>query len=270
MNICQLEEKARYLRRKAFDMSINAGKGHLGGSFSCTEILVVLYYSGILRYNSNNPEWEDRDIFILSKGHSVNTFYVLLADLGFFPNSELESYCCNGSMLGEHCDKVVPGIEVVGGSLGHGLGVGCGCSLAAKLDKKQNMTFVIIGDGECQEGSIWEAALFASHHKLNNLIVFLDWNKLGCEDFVDNTSKLRPIVDKWNSFGWETKFIDGHSIEKILLALVNCRERRSKKPLIIIADTIKGKGIPCLENTPQSHHSLPNGEDIFKTKENLK
>ncbi|MBW2648027.1 MAG: transketolase [Deltaproteobacteria bacterium] len=269
MNSLQLKEKAQDLRRRAFEMAINAGKGHLGGSLSCTEILVSLYYGGILRFEPQKPDWEERDRFILSKGHANNTLYVLLADLGFFPEEELSNFSQDGSILGGHCDPQVPGIEIVTGSLGHGLGIAAGIALGAALDGKNFLTFVVTGDGECQEGSIWEAAMFAGHHSLSNLVTFVDRNRLGSEEFTENSASLEPLADKWKAFGWEVKSVDGHSVDEILEALKNCRVRQSQKPLLIIANTVKGKGISCLENTPKSHHTLPKGEDIERTRRDL-
>lgn len=262
MDIIQLKEKAKEIRKRTFEMVINAGKGHLGGSLSCVEILVYLYYGGVLKFDPKHPKRDERDIFIMSKGHANNSLYVILADLGFFPASELANFLKDGSMLGQHCDTQVPGIEIITGSLGHGLGIISGIALGYKLDKKNNLHFVVLGDGECQEGSTWEAAMFAGHHELNNLIAFIDRNKLGSEDFTENTARLEPLKDKWRAFGWDTKTIDGHSFEEISAALVGCRNRESNKPLMIIANTIKGKGISVLENLPRAHHTLPKGEEI--------
>ena len=269
MESTQMKEKARYLRRQAFEMVINAGKGHLGGSLSCTEILVALYYGGILRFNPREPDWGARDRFILSKGHANNTLYVLLSDLGFFPLAELSYFTKDGSILGGHCDTQVPGVEITSGSLGHGLGIAAGIALGAKLDGKDCMTFVVLGDGECQEGSIWEAAMFASHQDLNKLVAIVDRNRLSAEEFTENTSRLEPLADKWRAFGWDVKSVDGHSIDEILLALRDCRNRKSPKPLSIIANTIKGKGISFLENTPRAHHTLPKGDEVVRAKKDL-
>jgi len=269
MDSSQLKEKAKYLRQQAFEMVINAGKGHLGGSFSCTEILVALYYGGILRFDAKRPDWEARDRFILSKGHAHNTLYVLLSDLGFFPAAELSRFTKDGSILGGHCDTRVPGVEIISGSLGHGLGIACGIALGAKLDGKDYFTFVVLGDGECQEGSVWEAAMFAGHHELNKLIAFVDRNRLGSEEFTENTARLEPLVDKWKAFGWEVRSIDGHSFGEIMTALKDCRNRQSTKPLSIIANTIKGKGISFLENTPKAHHTLPKGDQVIRAKKDL-
>jgi transketolase len=148
------------------------------------------------------------------------------------------------------------------GSLGHGLGIACGMAKAAKLDKKDYMVFTVLGDAECQEGSVWEAVLFANQHKLSNLVTFVDRNRLGCEDFTENTSGLDPMEEKWKAFGWDTRSVDGHSFEELFSALQDCRDRKSEKPLAIIANTVKGKGVSCLENNPKSHHTLPQGEQI--------
>lgn len=269
IDIDYLKNKAKYVRKNTFEMVINAGKGHLGGSLSCVEILVSLYYGKIIRFDPKNHRWEGRDIFILSKGHANNSLYVILADLGFFPKSELCNYSKNGSILGQHSDTQVPGIEIISGSLGHGLGIASGIAMGYKLDKKDNMVFVILGDGECQEGSIWEAAMFASHHHLDNLVVFIDRNWLSAEEYTENTSHLEPLKDKWNAFGWNVKNINGHSIEEIFNALNECRTLKTGIPLMIIANTTKGKGISYLEGLPRSHHTLPKGEDIVKTRNEL-
>lgn len=269
MDINFLNNKAKSIRKKAFEMVIKAGKGHLGGSLSCTEILVALYYGMILKFDPKRPDWEFRDRLIFSKGHANNTLYVILADLGFFPMSELDNYTKDGCLLGNHCDDCVPGVEVISGSLGHGLGIASGIALGAKLTRKDYMTFVILGDGECQEGSVWEAAMFAGHHSLNNLVAIIDRNNLGSEDFTENTSRLENLEDKWLSFGWNVRTIDGHSFESIFPAFEDCRSFKTAKPLMIIAKTIKGKGISSLENTPKSHHTLPNEGEILKALKEL-
>ena len=270
VSIQSLEKKAKEIRLKTFEMVTNVGKGHLGGSFSNLEILVALYYGGILRFDAKNPKWEGRDIFILSKGHASNSLYVILADLEFFHESELEKFSQDGSFLGQHSEAIVSGIEVGTGSLGHGLGVGGGMALGNKIDGKDNLVFVMLGDGECQEGSVWEAAMFAGHHELYNLIAIVDRNKLGSEDFTENTCKLEPFADKWRDFGWEVKEIkDGHSFPEIFEVFKDCRNRKNPKPLMIIANTIKGKGLSCLENLPKAHHTVPRGEEAERSRKEL-
>ena len=265
-----LAKKAREIRRRAFEMVIRAGKGHLGGSLSCTEILVALYYGRILRFDPSNPRWGERDRFILSKAHGINTLYVVLADLEFYPASELSTFLDDGSMLSGHTDHRIPGVEIAGGSLGHGLGVAAGIALGAKLSGKDYLTFALIGDGESQEGSIWEAAMFASHHRLNRLIAITDRNNLGSEDYTENTARLEPLADKWRAFAWDVDCIDGHSFDEIFRAFKDVRTRQSPRPLMIIAHTVKGKGISFLENTPAAHHTLPKGPDIDRAREDLK
>jgi transketolase len=247
--LIDFELKAKYLRKTAFETVINAGKGHLGGSLSSTEILVALYYGGILH---------KEDKFILSKGHSNNVLHVILADLGFFAKAALLNYTKDGSMLGGHCDPLTPGVEIVSGSLGHGLGVGCGIAFGAKLDNSGFMTYVLLGDGECQEGSVWEAVAFAAHHKLNNIIAIVDRNLLGAEDFTENTCKLGRFESRWESFEWDVAQVHGHSV----LAIAGALKIRGDKPRVIIANTIKGKGISSLEGLPKSHHTVPTGIGI--------
>ncbi|PIR57844.1 MAG: transketolase [Parcubacteria group bacterium CG10_big_fil_rev_8_21_14_0_10_38_31] len=265
-----LTKKAKEIRRKTFEMVVRVGKGHLGGSFSVLEMLVALYYGGVLKFDPKNPKWDGRDIFILSKGHASNSLCVVLSDLGFFPEAELDNFSRNESILGQHSDTNIPGVEINTGSLGHGIGVGSGIAFGNKLDNKNNLIFVILGDGECQEGSVWEAAMFAGHHNLNNLVAIVDRNKLGSEDFTENTSRLEPFLGKWNDFGWEVKTInDGHSFPEIFEVLKNCRDPKRTKPLMIISNTIKGKGLSCLENFPRAHHTVPRGEEIEASRKEL-
>jgi transketolase len=258
----ELIEKAQYLRQRAFKMVMDAGRGHLGGSFSCVEILVSLYYGGILKFDAKNPNWEERDRFIMSKGHSNNTLYVLLADIGFFDKCHLGGFTKDGALLGGHCDRVVPGIDASTGSLGHGLGMGCGVALNAQIEHNDYKTFVVLGDGECQEGSTWEAIAFAGHHKLNNLIAIVDRNMLGAEEFTEISCSLEPLKDRFESFGWETRRIYGHSLPALMKVLRQAKENKTNRPFAIIAYTIKGKGISWLENHKWAHHTLPTGDQI--------
>lgn len=267
INIQDLNQKVRYLRRESFEMALRAGKAHLGGSFSCAEILTALYYGGILRFDPKNPLWKERDRFILSKGHSVNVLHVILADIGFFQKEEILHYLEDGSHLSGHVDTITPGIDIIGGSLGHGLGVAGGMALGFKIDKQPSRVYVILGDGECQEGSTWEAVLFASHHHLDNMTVLLDRNGLGSEDFTENTCRLEPLQEKWKSFGWDTATIDGHNIGLIVDTLNN--HVPSGRPFVVICKTVKGKGMSWCENKPASHHTLPTGSYIESTRKEL-
>lgn len=267
MNIQEMEEKAKYLRREAFEIAIRAGKGHLGGSFSCVEVLISLYYGEILNCNPNDPE---RDRFILSKGHAKEVYYVLLADLGFFPKSELQNASRDGSFLGGHSDQIVPGIEVSTGSLGHGLGIGCGIALGAALNGSKFYTYVLLGDGECQEGSVWEAAMFAGHHKLSHLVAIVDRNRLGSEDNTELSVRLEPLAEKWEAFNWNvrSRFCDGHDFSELLNDL-DKKNLSVTKPNLIVVNTIKGKGISSLENQIKSHHTLPKGFEIEIARQEL-
>jgi len=259
-------------------MVLRAGRGHLGGSLSCVEILVALYAGKILRVDPLNPDWEGRDRFLVSKGHANNSLYVVLAEMGFFPASELDGFLAENSRLGMHLDRRLPGVEILSGSLGHGLGIAAGIALAAKLDQRDFMTVVLIGDGESQEGSIWEAGIFASQHQLNNLIAITDRNRLGSEDFTENTAGLEPLDDRWRAFGWEVVSINGHDFNEIFATFagmhdrcrdVACNVSTAGKPLMVIANTIKAKGISSLENTPPAHHSVPKGQDIDRARAEL-
>ena len=250
-------------------MCTRAGEGRIASAFSCTEILVALFQGGILRFDTNNPQWEGRDRFIMSKSPGAVGLYPILADLGFFPNAELDRFCKSDGILGPYGDTV-PGVEAVWGSLGHGLGVGAGLALAAKLDKKKYMTVVMVGDGETYEGSIWEAAMFAGHHQLDNLVGITDRNGICTIDFTENCLKLDPLEEKWKSFGWDAVTIDGHSFEEIFAAFKNCHSRKTKKPLMIIANTVKGKGISVLENNPMGHILIPSGEDLERARRELR
>jgi transketolase len=262
MTIEQLEAKVKQLKLTAFEMVVKAGKGHLGGSFSCAEALVALYYE-FMRVFPSDPNCPTRDRFIMSKGHSNAVLYAILADKGFFSPSELDRYTQDGSLLGGHCDSSVPGIEVISGSLGHGLGIGCGIAKAAKLDGKDHRVFVIVGDGEMQEGSIWESLMFASQHKLDNLFLFVDHNNLGSEDRIDNTSNLAFLRERLSSFGWLTHDVNGHDMVDLLLIMNLIFDNPVDRPTAIILNTIKGNGMPGFENAPRSHHTVPK-DDKFE------
>lgn len=260
--IAELKSKANWVRNQILEMIVSAGKGHIGGALSCADVVTALFYGGVLRFDPSRPDWSERDRFILSKGHSCTALYAVLADLGFFPLIELQNYGKNGCMLGGHPDKRIPGVEVDTGSLGHGLSIGSGIALSAKMDKNDFMTVVLMGDGECFEGSVWEAGMFAAKHKLNNLIGIVDMNGQCVNDFIENCLQLDPLWDKWKSFGWDVSVIDGHSFEEILNAFNDFRNRKSDRPLMIIGKTIKGKGISFMEDVIEWHHSVPKGQQV--------
>lgn len=259
--IPKLEKKSKELRKRIFDMCVKAGTGHVTSSLSCIDILIALYHGGVLNFDPKNPKWEERDRFILSKGQASPAYYVLLADLGYFDLGDLDKFAQKDGKFGVHLQNDVPGVEITAGSLGHGLGVAAGIALSAKMNRELYFTFVLLGDGECYEGSIWETAMFASHNRLNNLVVIIDRNYLCVTDFTENLVALEPLEDKWISFGWDVARIDGHSYEAILNSLKDIRSRKSSKPLIVIADTTKGKGIGSMCHNPLWHALVPKGED---------
>lgn len=265
-----LEGKAKWVRRQVLEMVVSAKKGHIGGAFSCTEILVALYYGGILRFDPKNPKWVERDRFIMSKGHSGVALYAILADLGFFPLLELNTFCKNNSMLGGHPDRNIPGVEIDTGSLGQGLSIGAGLALSTKIDRKNFVTIVLLGDGECYEGSVWEAAMFAGHYQLSNLIAIVDRNQQCVTDFTENCNRLEPLSDKWRAFNWEVREINGNSFEDLFDAFKDFRNRESFKPLVIIANTVKGKGVSFMERNLTWHHGVPSGENLITAREELK
>ena len=235
--------KAADIRIRALKAALNAGKGHIPPAFSWAEIAVALFYGGILRHDARNPQWEERDRFILSKGHGCLTLYAVLADCGYFPLDELDRFASPGAMLPGHPDISIPGVEAVSGSLGHGLGIGAGMALGARLDRQKWTTFVVLGDGECDEGSVWEAAMFAAHNRLDNLIAIVDRNKLSATGFTESVLALEPFDKRWRSFGWDVATIDGHSFQEVFSALSWARNAKENRPHVVIANTVKGKGV---------------------------
>ncbi len=253
---------ANRIREWVIKMTYSASSGHPGGSLSAAEILSVLYFHE-LRIDPKNPEWEDRDRFILSKGHSSPAFYAALAMRGFFPEDELLTFRKLGSRLQGHPSLGIPGVEISTGSLGQGLSVGVGMALAAKMDKKDYRVYVLLGDGEIEEGNVWEAALCASSRKLDNLIAIIDRNKIQLDDYTDKMEILDPLVDKWRAFGWCPFVIDGHNVEEIADALQEAK--KCDKPAVIIANTVKGKGVSYMENTAKYHGKPPQNENEYNT-----
>lgn len=257
----ELLNKIHYAKCKVLDMCVSAGKGHLTTAYSCAEIIGVLYYDA-MRINPKEPLWKDRDRFIMSKNHGSLMLYPILADLGFFDSSELNTFMADGTRLGGHSKLCLPGIDYAGGSLGIGLGVSVGLAYSAQMDQKDWMTFCILGDAECYEGSVWEAAMLAGHLGLNNLVAFIDRNGLGITGFTEDILKMEPLAEKWAAFGWEVRSIDGHDIAQIQNTLSDIRVRTSKKPLMIIANTVKGHGIDFMSNEPLCHGMAPRAKDI--------
>ncbi|MBF0362127.1 MAG: transketolase [Oligoflexia bacterium] len=258
--IQRLEQKSKQIRNEVLDLCVKAGTGHLNSSFSCVEILVALYYGNYMKFNVCKHTDPSRDKFILSKGQASPALYAILGDLNFFPKKELDYFAQTNGIFGVHLQHDVPGVEITSGSLGIGFGVAAGLALAHKLNRESNLVFCLIGDGECYEGSIWEAAMFASHNRLNNLITIIDRNHLCATDFTENIIALESLRDKWKSFNWDVVEIDGHDFNEIDLALKDVRCRKTQKPKIIIANTIKGKGCSFISNEPLWHGMAPKGE----------
>ena len=260
-SIADFKSKALEIRRMVLNMCIKAGTGHVTSSMSCVEILVALYYGGILRHDPKNPKWPDRDRLILSKAQASPTLYTILADRGFYDVKDLDSFAQVGGKFGVHLQKTVPGVEISCGSLGQGFGTGAGIALGARLNREYFMTFAILGDGELYEGSTWETAMFAAHYRLNNLIAIVDRNYLCTTDFTENLVALEPMTEKWKAFGWDAIEIEGHDMEEVVRALGNVRSRRAERPYVVIAKTVKGKGVESLSDNPICHGIAPKGED---------
>jgi transketolase len=260
---------ANKIRINCVEMANSGGGSHIGSALSIADILACLY-SDILNIFPNDPKAEDRDRFILSKGHAGAAVYSVLSEVGFFSTDKLKTHYKDGSDLSGHVShKKIPGVELSTGSLGHGLNVGVGMAKAAKLNKKNHKIVVLLSDGECDEGTVWEAALFSSHHKLNNLIAIIDYNKLQSLDTTENTISLEPFKQKWESFGWEAINVDGHSHSQIKEVFTNLPVI-NEKPIVIIADTTKGKGVSFMENSVLWHYRSPQGEEFKKAIKELK
>lgn len=254
-------ERVAFFRKKIIQTAWYGKGGHITSALSMADILATLYWGGILRHDSSNPEWDRRDKFILSKAHGGVGFYTMLALEGYFPVSMLKNYCHPGQALGDHANFSVPGVENSGGSLGHGLAFAAGNAYATKLQGKDNLTYVLTGDGECQEGSIWESALFIGNRKLNNLVWIIDYNKLQANSRIDATSSLEPLSDKLEAFGFEVRVADGHDYSQLSGALLVDRNRLPEKPIAVIANTRKGFGVPMLEDQEGWHGKTPREEE---------
>lgn len=257
--IRELEEKARQIRVMVVQMLARAGSGHPGGSLSSADILTCLYFF-VLRHNPKDPAWPERDRFHLSKGHCCPALYAVLAEIGYFPKSELMNLRKMGCMLQGHPERHTPGIEVCSGSLGQGLSVALGMSLAAKIDKKDYRAYCLMGDGEIQEGNIWEAAMAAAHYKCDNLCAILDYNNFQIDGRVSDVMAVEPLVEKWRGFGWHVLEIDGHNMAAIYKAF-DAAKKIKGRPTIIIAKTIKGKGVSFMENVVDFHGRAPSQDE---------
>lgn len=257
--IVRCEEAAKRIKRLAFDVIYQSKSHHLGSVTSCLDILAVLYFS-VLRLDPSEPQKEERDWFVLSKGHAALAQYATLAVRGYFPEKVLDDLGKDGTTIGLHPDRhCLPGVEYTSGSLGHGLSVFSGAALAAKRDGKGNRFFVLLSDGECNEGTVWEAAMFAAHHGLDNLVAIVDKNDFQGFGATSEVIKMDSLAGKFEAFGWHAQEVDGHDIAK-LVGSFETLPVGGKKPMVIIADTIKGKGVASLEDTLASHYSSLNEE----------
>lgn len=257
-----LREKCRRVRAETLRIHKIAPGIRVASALSCVEILVALHYGKIMQFYPEKPYHEERDRLIISKAHGTVSYYPILADLGYFPKEQLAKVGKNGSILGDIPDNSIPGYETVNGSLGHGVGVACGIALALKAKKSNRVVYVLLGDGELYEGSVWEAIMFAGQHQLDNLIVIIDNNKICMLDYCSKIINLEPVEDKFNCFGWEPFSVDGHNVEKLCAVLTEVSGRRAGKPKVVIANTIKGKGVPKLEGDSLCHIRALKPEEI--------
>jgi len=257
----QLQAIAKRMRRQIVQMIGAAKSGHPGGSLSAVEILVTLYFD-VMRHDPGNPGWEDRDRCILSKGHGAPVLYAVLAEAGYTPKDSLNTLRKLGSPYQGHPDRrFIPVLEASTGSLGQGLSIGLGMALAARLDGRASRTYVILGDGEIQEGQVWEGAMFAAFNQVDNLVVIVDYNKIQLDGFVKDILDLEPLVAKWKGFGWHVIELDGHDIPALRAAFAEAAATRGK-PAVLIAHTVKGKGVSFMENNPKFHGTAPTPAEV--------
>jgi transketolase len=268
VNIADLEARARQIRGRIIELSHKTNTPHLGGSLSCVDILVAAYWA-FLNVDPQNPQDVNRDRFILSKGHAAPALFVTLTERGYISDEVLDSYDKDGSPLEEHPTLgCAPGVEASTGSLGHGLPIGVGMALAGRIQKRSYRTCVVMSDGECEEGSVWEAALFAPMHGLDHLIAFIDYNKWQATGRSNEVMSLQPMVEKWRAFGWNTYEIDGHDMKAILDVFKNFPQGNGK-PVAVVAHTIKGKGVSFIEDDNNWHYRSPTAEEVLAAKKEL-
>lgn len=267
MNIKALEQKARWIRLEVLNAAEKSGKSHIGGTYSAVELLMVLYYCKVLKFDLKNPHWDKRDRFILSKGHACTALYAIFYDLGIISKTVYNSYGKNGG-LGGQLDISYRGVDFNTGSIGHSVGVAAGMALAFKKNSQKSKAFTLIGDSELFEGSIWEAVIFASDNSLNNLIVIVDRNRLMVTDFIEDNAIYKNFVNKMESFSWTVIEIDGHDFRSVLKGFEIAK--KSKFPVLVLANTIKGKGVSFMENNPKWHNASLTKEEIELAKKELK
>lgn len=253
---------AGVIRRDVFNMIIPKKEGHFASAMSCVEIVIALYLGGIMNFDKDKVNCPERDRFIMSKGHGAATLYSVLAYIGVIPRKMLSTYCECGSVFGGVVSECLEyGLEFTTGSLGHGLSFAGGIALNGKIQKQKYHTYVLLGDGECQEGTVWEAAMSIAHYGLDNVTAIVDYNGIQASDKVENIMSLGEIEEKWKAFGWETTIVDGHNVQEIIHGL-NCKERNSHVPRVVIARTVKGKGISFMENDVNWHYREMTDEQI--------
>ena len=266
-DVADLVAMARELRRGIVQTIFTAGSGHPGGSLSELDILISLFFR-IMRHDPENPGWPDRDRLVLSKGHASPGLYAVLAKAGYIAHEELSTFRKLDSRLQGHAHPMTPGVEMNSGSLGMGLSFALGCALAARLDNRDYLVYAILGDGECDEGEVWEAAMSAAHHKANNLIAIIDRNRIQNDRFTDEVMNLEPLSQKWKAFGWRVLETDGHDYPS-LLSTINRAGQRRTRPTVVIAHTVKGKGVSFMENNPAFHGRAPNKEEFEQAMKEL-
>ena len=266
-SVLKIKDLARRVRVDVLKMVAKANSGHPGGSLSEADILAVLYGT-VMNHDPDKPDLIDRDRFILSKAHACPGLYAVLAETGYFEVKELDTYRQINSRIQGHAHIKTPGVEMSGGSLGQGLSFGLGVSLASRLNRLSSRTFVLLGDGECDEGQIWEAAMSASHHGLDNLVAIVDRNRIQNDRWTHEVMSLEPFTDKWKSFGWHVMEVDGHNVDELVLAF-DTAETIKGRPSVIIANTLKGKGVSFMENNVDFHGKAPSPEELSKALQEL-
>ena len=265
VNVEELEVKANDIRKDIVRMIAEAGSGHPGGSLSSADMLCALYFGEVLCHDPKNPEDETRDRFVLSKGHAAPALYATLAEAGYFPVEELMTLRKLGTRLQGHPDMhLVPGVEASTGSLGQGLSIAAGIAAGLHLDGKTNAVFAVLGDGECEEGQVWEAAMFAAHRNLDALTAIVDHNGLQIDGRVSDVCSPEDIGEKFAAFGWDVRSVDGHDIDALVSVLGECKSDRSGRPHAVIAETVKGKGVSFMENEAGWHGTAPNAEQLAR------
>jgi len=262
-----LMDKARWVRREVLEAAATAGRGHLGGTFSCTDLFVSLYYGGVLRFDPRNPRWPDRDRLLVGKGHACLALYAIFLDLGMISRKRYEEYGRDGGTLGAQLDITVPGVEYNTGSLGQVAGVAAGIALAAKMDSRQCRAFALMGDAELYEGAVWEAIAFAGEHRLDKLVCIVDRNRLSVTDVVGDDGLFKDFATKLRAFDWDYYEMDGHSFPEILG--VAERLKTANKPSMVVANTVKGKGVSFMENEIRWHHAMPGPDQLLLARKEL-